>query len=37
MPSNVFGENDNFDPDNSHVLGALMKKIYEAKLRDRKK
>ena len=37
MPSNVFGENDNFDPDNSHVLGALMKKIYEAKLRGQKK
>ena len=32
MPSNVFGVNDNFDPDNSHVLGALLRKIYNAKL-----
>ena len=32
MPSNVFGVNDNFDPDNSHVLGALLRKIYDAKL-----
>ena len=32
MPSNVFGVNDNFDPDNSHVLGALLRKIYHAKL-----
>ena len=36
MPSNVFGENDNFDPDNSHVLGALMKKIYLAKLKGQR-
>jgi GDP-L-fucose synthase len=32
MPSNVFGVNDNFDPENSHVLGALLRKIYDAKL-----
>tara|TARA_B100000029_G_scaffold463247_1_gene496382 strand:+ start:700 stop:1638 length:939 start_codon:yes stop_codon:yes gene_type:complete len=32
MPCNVFGENDNFDPDNSHVLGALLRKIYYAKI-----
>ena len=23
MPSNIFGVNDNFDPENSHVLGAF--------------
>ena len=28
MPSNIFGVNDNFDPENSHVLGALLRKIY---------
>ncbi len=32
MPSNVFGINDNFDPNDSHVLGALLRKIYEAKI-----
>ena len=37
MPSNVFGVNDNFDPDNSHVLGALMRKIYHAKKHGYKK
>ena len=37
MPSNVFGVNDNFDPDNSHVLGALLRKIYDAKLSGKKK
>ena len=37
MPSNVFGVNDNFDPDNSHVLGALMRKIYHAKKNGYKK
>ena len=31
MPSNVFGVNDNFDPESSHVLGALLRKIYYAK------
>ncbi len=37
MPSNVFGENDNFDPDNSHVLGALLRKIYYAKINRSRK
>ncbi|MBF96996.1 MAG: GDP-fucose synthetase [Pelagibacterales bacterium] len=37
MPSNVFGVNDNFDPDNSHVLGALLRKIYQAKVNGSKK
>ena len=36
MPSNVFGVNDNFDPENSHVLGALLRKIYDAKLSGKK-
>ena len=37
MPSNIFGVNDNFDPENSHVLGALLRKIYLAKITDSKK
>ena len=37
MPSNVFGENDNFDPDNSHVLGALLRKIHYAKINGSRK
>ena len=37
MPSNVFGINDNFDPENSHVLGALLRKIYDAKIKGKKK
>ena len=37
MPSNVFGINDNFDPENSHVLGALLRKIYNAKVNGYKK
>ena len=37
MPSNVFGINDNFDPNDSHVLGALLRKIYKAKVNGIKK
>lgn len=36
MPSNIFGVNDNFDPESSHVLGALLRKIYLAKVRGSK-
>lgn len=32
MPTNMYGENDNFDLNNSHVLPALMRKFHEAKL-----
>jgi GDP-L-fucose synthase len=28
---NLYGPNDNFEPDKSHVLAALIKKIYDAK------
>lgn len=31
MPTNLYGPGDNFDLQNSHVLPALMRKIYEAK------
>jgi GDP-L-fucose synthase len=32
MPTNLYGPNDNFDLQNSHVLPALMRKFHEAKL-----
>lgn len=32
MPTNLYGPGDNFDPQNSHVLPALIRKFHEAKL-----
>jgi len=32
MPTNLYGPGDNFHPENSHVLPALMRRIHEAKL-----
>ena len=32
MPTNLFGRNDNYDLQNSHVLPALIRKTHEAKL-----
>jgi GDP-L-fucose synthase len=32
MPTNLYGPNDNFDLENSHVLPALIRKIHEAKM-----
>tara|TARA_R110000824_G_scaffold331078_1_gene517841 strand:+ start:18319 stop:19248 length:930 start_codon:yes stop_codon:yes gene_type:complete len=31
IPNNLFGINDNFDLENSHVLPAIIRKIYEGK------
>ena len=31
MPTNLYGENDNFHPSNSHVIPALMRRFHEAK------
>lgn len=31
MPTNLYGPNDNYDPETSHVLPALLRKIHEAK------
>ncbi|TDF96211.1 GDP-L-fucose synthase family protein [Paenibacillus piri] len=31
MPTNLYGPNDNFDLENSHVLPALIRKVHEAK------
>lgn len=36
MPTNLYGQNDNFDLENSHVLPALIRKFYEAKLNNKK-
>ena len=30
MPTNLYGPNDNFHPENSHVLPALMRRFHEA-------
>ena len=32
MPTNLYGINDNFHPENSHVLPALIRKFHEAKI-----
>ena len=36
MPTNLYGINDNFHPENSHVLPALIRKFHEAKLSNAK-
>jgi GDP-L-fucose synthase len=36
MPTNLYGPGDNFDPQNSHVLPALIRKVAEAKALGRK-
>lgn len=33
MPTNLYGPNDNFHPDNSHVIPAMMRRFHEAKQR----
>jgi GDP-L-fucose synthase len=37
MPTNLYGPNDNFDLETSHVLPALVRKIYLAKLLNENK
>lgn len=34
MPTNLYGPNDNFDLETSHVLPALIRKFYEAKINN---
>ena len=36
MPTNLYGPGDNYHEKNSHVLPSLIKKIHEAKLRNKK-
>jgi GDP-L-fucose synthase len=33
MPTNLYGPGDNFDPQNSHVLPALIRRFHDAKVR----
>ena len=33
MPTNLYGPDDNYHPENSHVLAALLRRFHEAKLR----
>ena len=36
MPTNTFGPGDNYDSENSHFLPALIKKIHECKIKNKK-
>lgn len=36
MPTNLYGINDNFNLNNSHVLPALIRKFHEAKIKNEK-
>jgi len=36
MPTNLYGINDNFHPENSHVIPALMRRFHEAKINNDK-
>ena len=33
MPTNLYGPNDNYDPNHSHVLPALIRRFHEARVR----
>ncbi len=33
MPTNLYGINDNFHPENSHVIPAMMRRLHRAKMR----
>ncbi|TAG63162.1 MAG: GDP-L-fucose synthase, partial [Runella slithyformis] len=35
MPTNLYGPNDNYDLQNSHVLPAMIRKFHEAKINDK--
>ena len=37
MPTNLYGPNDNFDLETSHVLAALLRKAHEAKMHNDRK
>lgn len=34
MPTNIYGENDNFDPETSHVIPSLIRRMHEAKVNN---
>lgn len=35
MPTNLYGPNDNFDLENSHVMPAMIRKLHEAKINNK--
>ena len=35
MPSNLYGEGDNYHPDHSHVIPGLIRRFHEAKVRNK--
>ena len=35
MPTNLYGPGDNFDPESSHVIPALMRRMHDAKVAKR--
>ena len=37
IPPNLFGDNDNYDDNNSHVIASLIKKIKNAKMKNAEK
>ena len=37
MPPNMYGPGDNFDPDKSHVISALIKKFHDGNINKKKK
>ena len=37
IPNSMYGTNDNFDLENSHVLSALIRKLHEAKIEGKEK
>ena len=34
MPTNIYGPGDNYHPENSHVIPALIRRIHEAKMKN---
>lgn len=34
LPTNLYGKGDNFDPDTSHVIPALIRRMHEAKINN---
>lgn len=34
MPTNIYGQNDNFDPQTSHVIPSLIRRMHEAKINN---
>lgn len=35
MPTNIYGDNDNFDPETSHVIPSLLNRIHKAKFENK--